>query len=161
MNPAKPTASEQAGRSLVTMYESWKSEDREIEAFIDELQSWMYQVAQMGHPHFGETATRLRPLQEHLWKHFENERRMLEEITQSRLAPEEVAGRIRTESVRDRDELFSELDNLIDRLNQVDPPFDSWQRAVDEVRAMLNLVTRHEESEAANIQSLISGAQGR
>ena len=67
-------------KSLPTIYQTWRTEDRDLEACIDQVRDWMHQVAQLGVPHFGETATRLRPLRERLVTHFEREDQMVAQL---------------------------------------------------------------------------------
>ncbi len=52
----------QSIESIAFIHESWKQEDRQLDNCLDAVRDWMQEVNQLGIPHFGETATRLRPL---------------------------------------------------------------------------------------------------
>ncbi len=142
-------------RRLAEIYRDWQSEDRELETSIDELRRWMYEVSQLGDPHFGETATRLEPLRQRLVQHFAREDEMIAEIASSHLTSTQKARAMNNQSLRDRGRLFAQLDDLTDRLNQLDPPFVSWQRATEEVEAFVAVLEEHERREAENMEELI------
>ena len=49
------------------------------------------------------------------------------------------------------------LDDLIERLNQSDPPFDSWQAATEEVEVFVEQLEQHEDHETDMIELLMPG----
>ena len=62
------------------LVQKWRSEDRVVTTKIDELRQWMREVRQLGIPHFGETATRLRQIRDQLVQHFQREEAMTSEV---------------------------------------------------------------------------------
>jgi iron-sulfur cluster repair protein YtfE (RIC family) len=145
--------------SLATIYRNWLSQDRELQSRIDEIRQWMYEVAEFGQPHFGETASRLQPLRKRLMQHFEREDEMTEEIAKSHLTSTSEVKAMRQQSSRDRNRLFAQLDELTDRLNLLDPPFASWQRAIEEVEVLIDSLEGHEVREVENLKSLIPSSE--
>jgi hypothetical protein len=146
-------------RSLSDIYRNWQSEDRQLGICIDEVRKWMQEVSQLGVPHFGETATRLGPLRRRLVQHFEREDEMIAEIVKSHLTSTRKVKAMGKQSSRDRNRLFSQLDDLISRLNQLDPPFASWERAIEEVELFVDKLEQHENREAKSIHALIPDQQ--
>ncbi len=148
-----------SNRPLSAIYQDWQSEHREFETCIAEIRKWMYELAQMGDPHFGETATRLKPLRRWLVAHFDREDEMVAEIASSHLASTRKANAMGKQSSRDRARLLAQLDDLMDRLIQLDPPFVSWQRAIQEVEAFVDLLGDHEAREIKSVQTLIPDSE--
>ena len=140
---------------LSSFYQTWKAEDRELEAGIDEIRDWMQEVTQLGIPHFGETATRLNPLRQQLVTHFQREDQMIGQLAglYSTSSPEVEA--VSRQSTRDHDQLLARLDDLIQRLSETDPPFASWQAAIAEVEMFVDVLEQHEEQEADSIETLM------
>lgn len=148
-----------ADPSLSRIYRNWQSEDRKLETCIDEIREWMYEVSQLGNPHFGETATRLKPLRRRLVQHFEREDEMVAAIAKSHLTSTRKVNAMSKQSSRDRERIFSHLDGLMDRLNQLDPPFVSWERAIEEVEEFVAVLEQHERREAKSIKTVISNSE--
>lgn len=148
-----------ASPSVSVIFANWQKEDRGLESCVDQVRDWMREVAQLGIPHFGETATRLRPLRHRLVQHFAREDEMIEQLAQlySSSSPEIEA--VRRQSVHDHDQLLARLDNLINRLNELVPPFDSWQTAIDDVEMFVDLLEQHEEQESESVQMLMPSRQ--
>ncbi len=59
----------------------------------------------------------------------------------------------------DRDRLFTQIDDLMKRLNQLDPPFDSWQQAMKEVEVFIDVLEQHENREVENMTKLIPNTE--
>ena len=142
---------------LGQIYESWRAEDRKLSTCIEEIRDWMLEVNQLGIPHFGETASRLQPLRESMLLHFEREDEMLEKLAAlyPRTSPEVQAFQRQTE--RDHQTLISRLDELRGRLKEVDPQFDSWTAAMQEVDVFFEEMEQHERSESDRIEMLMPG----
>jgi chromosome segregation ATPase len=142
-------------RSLAEIYQNWQSEDQELESSIAVIRDWMEEVSKFGTPHFGETATRLKPLRQRLVQHFEREDEMLAEIASSHLTSSQMVSEMNTQSMHDRQRLLDQLNDLMNRLEQLDPPFASWQQATEEVDGLVGVLETHERREAANVEKLI------
>jgi hypothetical protein len=142
-------------RSLPKIFDRWRAEDRELELRIDELRDWMGEVSQLGIPHFGETATRLGQVRERLVQHFQREDEMVAEL--ARLYPDsspEIAS-IRNQSSRDHSQLLTRLDDLSRRLSELEPPFESWQEAMQDVELFVNALEHHEDHESESVMMLM------
>jgi hypothetical protein len=140
---------------LPKIFDSWRAEDCELELRIDELRDWMGEVSQLGIPHFGETATRLCQVRERIVQHFEREDEMVAEL--ARLYPgssPEIAS-IRKRSSRDHSHLLTRLDDLSKRLSELEPPFKSWQEAMQDVELFVNELEQHEDHESESVMMLM------
>ena len=148
-------SSSDSSESVAVLCRRWGTEDRELEAYINELRYWMHEVSQLGTPHFGETANRLVLLRRRLVGHFLREDELIAELgtTFPPKSPEFEA--VQRQSPRDHERRLSLLDDLINRLIQPEPPFESWQRAVKDVEMFVSLVEQHEDQESDNIRSLL------
>lgn len=155
----KQSEIKEAKRTLAQIYHDWQAEDREIERRVDELRRWMYEVSQLGDPHFGETATRLGPMRQRLLVHFEREDEMISEIAASHRTSARKVNMMRRQSSADRDQLIEQLDDLAMRLNELDPPFVSWQRAVDEVETLVHSLEAHEARESERMTELLPSSE--
>lgn len=142
-------------QTLPEVYEQWCDEDRQLEISINEVRQWMQEVAKLGIPHFGEMATRLRPLETRLTTHFQREGEMIQQVAElyPRTSPE--VGAIRRQATFDHAHLEDRLSDLIDRLDELDPTFASWQSAIDEVESFVDLLEQHEEQESESIRMLM------
>ena len=140
---------------LPKIFHKWRAEDRELELRINELREWMGEVSQLGIPHFGETATRLGQVRERLVQHFEREDEMVTELAS--LYPDsspEIAS-IRKQSSRDHSLLLSRLDDLSKRLSELEPPFESWQQAMQDVEFFVDTLEQHEDRESESVMMLM------
>ncbi|MGI9473257.1 MAG: hemerythrin domain-containing protein [Rubripirellula sp.] len=142
-------------QTLPDLYQQWSVEDRQLEACVDEVRHWMQEVAQLGIPHFGETATRLRPLAERLGTHFQREDDMIQQVAQLYPNTSPEVNAIRRQATRDHDQLRDRLGDLIERLDLLEPPFESWQLAIDEVELFVDMLEQHEEQESESIRMLM------
>jgi hypothetical protein len=142
-------------RPLPKIIQKWRAEDRELKLRINELREWMGEVSQLGIPHFGETATRLGQVRARLVQHFEREDEMVAEL--ARLYPDsspEIAS-IRKQSSRDHSLLLSRLDDLSKRLSELEPPFESWQQAMQDVELFVDTLEQHEDRESESVMMLM------
>lgn len=144
-------------QALVGIFDSWKEEDRQLQISVDEVRDWMLQVNQLGIPHFGETATRLRPLKQRLFVHFGRELELISQLAAHYPPPSPEIEAVQKQSIRDHDQLLARLDDLIARLNLTEPPFQSWTEAMEEVGLFMDAIEQHEEHESDSIQMLMPG----
>ena len=137
------------------IFARWRAEDEALGTQVDAIRQWMRELDQLGKQHFGETATRLRLLRESLVEHFERESQMASTLCQvySETSPELTA--IQNRSNRDRANLLKRIDELIERLDQLEPPFQNWQQAIDEIEAFVSLLEQHEAHEWDCIEILL------
>lgn len=126
----------------------WHDGHRELDAFFDDYRKWSYEVSQFGFPHFGEMADRLEQLRELLRDHFSKENEICSQLiaVSDRATPEIEANRRRVAS--DHTSLLARLDELISRLNELEPPFESWEDALNQVERFCDALEQHEEQEA-------------
>ena len=147
----------QSKSELGRVFAQWLDEDRRLATCIDEVRQWMSEVNQLGIPHFGETASRLEPARECLTVHFDREVEMLEQL--KTLYPEgspEVSAFTR-QTLTDHERILNRLSDLCGRLTQVDPPFESWTSAMDEVDLFFEELELHERLESDRVSMLMPG----
>ena len=142
-------------QSLSLIFDHWQDEDRSMDATLREVRDWMKEVEQLGIPHFGEIAIRLRPLRERLVIHFEREDEMIAQLAASLLEPSVDFDQLRSESANDHEMLLAQLDDFSARLNETDPPFASWQAAMSEVESFIARLERHEAMESNAIEKFL------
>ncbi len=142
---------------LSRLLESWREEDQKLNVRIETIRDWMNQVNQLGIPHFGETASRLQPLRDSLLQHFTCEDEILAKLAAlyGGQAPEVNAFKRQTRL--DHQALLSRLDDLTRRLKEIDPPFESWTAAMDEVDLFFEAMEEHERNEHERVGMLMPG----
>jgi hypothetical protein len=136
-------------------FDEWKQEDRQLEDALDVMRDWMSQVAQLGVPHFGEAGTRLQSFRNQLVEHFAREDELLAELSDCCDDSSESLAATRRQTDRDHQQLLERLDDLVTRLNELDPPFISWQAAIEELELLTVLVEQHEDQESESLCALI------
>jgi hypothetical protein len=114
----------------------------------------MNEVSQLGIPHFGETATRFRPLRQRLIHHFAIEDEIIERGAAKRDATLPGSEDPHLGSSREHKELLERLDDMLSRLARPDPPFASWQAAMNEVEQFVDLLEEHESRESERIKAI-------
>jgi hypothetical protein len=137
-----------------SLFQTWQMERRAVAACLDELRDWMNEVSQLGIPHFGETATRLRPLRQRLIHHFAVEDEMIEKFAARRGTTRPGTDGPHLCSSREHEQLLQRLDDMLSRLAQPDPPFASWQAAMNEVEQFVDLLEEHESRESERIKAI-------
>lgn len=137
------------------VFARWRIEDEELGRKVDEIRQWMRELDLIGKQHFGETATYLRDLRKQMVRHFEREVEMLEQIGKlyTSGSPEILA--VRRQSDREHHNLLGRAEDMIARLDQIDPPFESWQQAMDEMDGLVSLLEQHESNEWDSIEMLL------
>ena len=148
--------SKATNQTVVSVFECWRTEDRELEASVCDLREWMKEVEQLGIPHFGETATRLSPLRGRLVLHFQREDEMISQLAASLPEPSSEFDNLRNGAAYDHDSLLARLDDLSERLKETDPKFPSWQAAMAEVKSFVDRLEEHEAMEVMNIESCLA-----
>ncbi len=133
--------------------EKWIREHLELDQWISELVAWMDEVSKLGIPRFGQAGTRLNQLRHRLVEHFRVEDQIAVELCESRPSSVEVQAAQRQAS-RDHDQLLDRMDDLYEKLMQLEPPFASWQDAVQQIGWFMDMLEQHEEQESENIQWL-------
>ena len=140
---------------LCQILENWRTDDRELSTCLEEIRDWMSEVNQLGIPHFGETASKLQPLRASLRTHFEREDRMLEKLAEFYPPTSPEVQAFQRQTSIDHHSLLVRLDDLHSRLKEIDPPFDSWTAAMDEVDVFFDAMEQHELQESDRINMLM------
>jgi len=143
-----------AKSSTHDLFQRWKFEDHELAARIDETRKWMQQVAERGTPRFGETGSQLTQLRSFLLMHFGREADLCNRLESLYKKPCPEIEAMRRQATNDHEQLLSQLDELIAKLNALEPPFDSWQAAIEQVESFADLLEQHEEQESESILAL-------
>ncbi len=145
----------QSEKTLHSLFQQWKDEDQELERYIDDVRDWMADVSQLGIPRFGETANRLKSLLDRLTDHFDREDEIIAQLAEL-YAPDSVeVSAARRQASRDHRLLSDRLGDLVSRLDQLEPPFASWESAMDEVELFVVALEQHEDQEAESVEMLI------
>ena len=144
-----------ASSEIHALFGQWKDEDRDLDSYVDSVRDWMNDVSKLGIPRFGETANRLQRLRERLNAHFEREDKIggqLQDLYEGDSAELTAACR---QAQRDHSSLLDQLDSLIARLDEVDPPFPSWEAAMGQFELFIVALEQHEDHELDSIEMLI------
>ncbi len=136
-------------QQLNDVMQRWNDEHAELSKKITEITRWLGEVSQLGVPRFGELAERLRHLRDRMLQHFDREDKLGEEMHLSHACVEVEATRRRAAS--DHLHLTERLDRLIAKLSELDPPFNSFQQAIDEVSLFVDAFEQHEEEESQGL----------
>ncbi len=137
------------------VFARWRIEDEELATQVDTIRQWMRELDQLGRQHFGETATRLRELRELMVTHFDREAEMIEKLGQDHYSDSPEVAAVRRQSDRDHQHLLNQIDQLIGRLDQLEPPYGSWQEAIDDLESLVSLLEQHEAREWDSIEMLL------
>ena len=62
---------------------------------------------------------------------------------------------IQSQSATEHIQLLDRLDELTRNLNELEPPFDSWQATIDQLEWFVDALECHEEQESASIEALM------
>lgn len=133
----------------------WQQGHHDLNSFFGEHRQWAYEIAQRGFPHFGETADRLKQLRLRLTEHFRQEDEISERLAKLGETPSPEVEANRRQVAIDHGCLLSRLDTLIGRLSELEPPFESWQAAVEEVELFCDALEQHEEQESDCLNWLV------
>ncbi len=141
--------------TIQALFGKWKNEDRELGRYLDAVRDWMHDVSQLGIPRFGETADRLEQLQDRLGIHFDREDEITEQLSDYYSSSSIELEAIRRQTRRDHQQLAERLEELIARLNELEPPFVSWESAIDEVELFVIVLEQHEDQHVESFETLI------
>lgn len=133
----------------------WRDDHKKLDEFFDEHRRWAYDIGQRGIPHFGETADRLKQLRERLAEHFAREDEICDQLLAIADSPSPEVESNRRQVATDHVNLLTRLDKLISNLSELEPPFDSWQQAVEQVELFCDALEQHEEQESDCITWLV------
>lgn len=150
----------ETGENAGEVFTTWQVEDNELAKRLRMIRDWMRQVSQYGAPRFGETATKLSQLRTYLVTHFAHEIELCDRLMAlpGKQFPE--IDLMREQSVEDHRHLLADLDSLIARLNELDPPFVSWQSAMAEVEAFAATLEQHETQESKSVKAITQNEAG-
>jgi len=137
---------------LSQLIKIWNNEHIDLSKNIQDTSVWLGQVSQLGRPRFGELAARLRVMRERMKRHFEREELLGQDLRQVANCVEAVSSSRRASN--DHQHLLQRVDELISKLRELEPPFDSFQQAIDQVSLFVDAFEQHEEQEAAGLQWL-------
>jgi uncharacterized protein (DUF3084 family) len=126
-----------------------------LESHIDVIRDWMISVSQLGIPRFGETAGRLKQLRARLALHFDHETDISAQLTSLYASNSVELNGVRRQMDHDHRNLLQRFDELIQRLEELDPPFSSWESATEEVELLVVALEQHEDQEADSFRTLI------
>ena len=140
---------------LCQAFQQWKETDQELDQRFESIRDWMIEVGQLGIPRFGETATRLQPLVESLAILFENENTIANQLAKAYPQSLRAISAVKRQCFRDHDQLKRRLDDLISRLQEIEPPFASWNLAYDEVSLFIEALHQHEDQESESLHILM------
>lgn len=144
-----------SNESIQLVFERWQAEDRDLKTCIDGIRQWMREIEKFGIPHFGEAATRMRAMQQRLIQHFGSEDEMILELALIQPIAGAKLDELSQESTSDHSELLDRLAQLMERLNQLEPPYDSWQDALAEFEQIVVAIEDHEAEESRQVAALI------
>lgn len=139
-------------QSLAPLLQQWNDEHQDLSRSIRETTLWLGQVSQRGIPRFGELAARLSLMRQRMKQHFDREEVLGNDLQQASDCLEVKTTRRR--SINDHQHLTQRIDDLIARLSELEPPFDSFQQAIDQVGLFVDAFEQHEEQEAQGLQWL-------
>lgn len=145
----------QSDTSVHEIFAKWRSEDELLGRQLDSIRQWMRELDQLGKQHFGETATRLKLLRETIVDHFEREEALVKKLSEHYSPDSPELAAVKNQASREHQNLLDRFDDLIRRLDLVEPPFESWQQAMDEMQDLVNLFEQHEANEWESIEMLL------
>jgi len=148
--------SSEALNTPAELFNEWREEDRDLDAYIDELRGWMREVNQLGIPHFGEAAARLTSLRSRLMRHFEREHQIIASLANHFSGTDSALETLKAHAQRDHAAMLNQLDELMQRLNQLDPPFCSWLAAMEEIEAFVSRLWQHERLESGYVSTILA-----
>tara|TARA_R110002049_G_scaffold50370_3_gene143100 strand:- start:143229 stop:143693 length:465 start_codon:yes stop_codon:yes gene_type:complete len=138
------------------VFDIWKQEDRELERQLDLIRQWMMETSAASNENrFEESASRLSQLRSYLKQHFDHENELTYQLSEIYPKPSPEIEAIQRQAARDHVQLLEKIDALIEDMNRLAPPFDSWQAAIDQVEWFVDLLEQHEEQESESICAMM------
>ncbi len=120
------------------LFDQWQREDEQLEAYIHDLRGWMNEVNQLGIPHFGEAGVRLTAFRKRMVKHFESEDEIIAQLAENFSGADASVVKLRSQSRRKHEKILTHVDGLMNRLDQLEPPFESWVAMMQEVESFID-----------------------
>ncbi len=94
-------------------------------------------------------------MQQRLIQHFGSEDEMILELALIQPIAGAKLDELSQASASDHSELLDRLAQLMERLNQLEPPYDSWQDALAEFEQIVVAIEDHEADESRQVAALI------
>lgn len=138
--------------SLQPLMSQWNEEHKDLARSIRETTLWLGEVSQRGIPRFGELAARLSQMRRRMKQHFDREETLGDDLQRASDCLEVKTSRQR--AANDHQHLTQRIDDLIAKLSELEPPFESFQQAIDQVGLFVDAFEQHEEQEAQGLQWL-------
>jgi hypothetical protein len=138
--------------SLEELMEQWSHAHVDLAHRIEATQRWLAQVRHQHLQGYGELAAQLKGFRQWLLTHFEREQQLGEQLQRVRDCLEMSTSRRQIAS--DHQHLTRRIDMLIQRLDELEPPFDSFDQAVEDVGLFIDAFELHEEHETQCLQWL-------
>lgn len=113
----------------------------DVSSAVAELQQWIVEVSELGMPHFGELGQRLMCYRETLEKQFSEEECSPQFSGGSKQFSE--CSQELSMLCQQHAQFLDELDNMVVKLHQEPPPYDSWQDAVRQFQELQTEIERH------------------
>ena len=82
---------------------------------------------------------------------------MLAKLAELYPASSPEVGAFKRQTSADHHTLLARLDDLHSRLKEIDPPFESWTAAMDEVDVFFEAMEQHERNESDRVSMLMPG----
>jgi hypothetical protein len=112
-------------------------------------------VNDIGIPHFGEAGDRLRSRRGRLVQHIDRQDEKIEGLAEYFDDSPSAVGPLRNQSSADHQHIMHRLDGLMERLNQLEPPFKSWLAAMGEIESFVSGLAQHEREESDTVAALL------
>lgn len=141
--------------SVHRLYQRWRAEDRELEAYLDALRDWIHELIRSGQPRSSELGERLNRFRDRLVRHFEREDEIVQELAKTFDSPPVELDATRRQAEHDHRQLLERLDHFIGRLEGTEAPFESWTAATEELELLVDVLEQHEEQESDSIELLM------
>jgi hypothetical protein len=138
--------------SLDELMGLWNREHVDLAHRSEATQRWLRQVRQQHAQGYGDLAAQLKGFRQWLLGHFEREEELGAQLQRVRDCVEMSASRRQIAS--DHQHLARRIDMLIQRLDELEPSFDSFAGAVEEVGLFIDAFELHEEQETQCLQWL-------
>ncbi len=129
-----------------------QQDHRSLMSAIGDVRQWVRDVSELGMPRFGELGVRLRPFRELLSAHFADEESGEFPASGGQSGDGQPKAGENLAGLHHR--ILEDLDSMIARLRASEPPFRSWQAAIEELEALIKVIEQHEEYEMNLLQGV-------
>lgn len=149
------TKDNNAIRSIHELFSEWEQEDQRIEKQLGEIRDWMNQASELGVPCFGDTGEQLKAFRQVLITHFEQEDDLCDRLSQFYPSPCPELDAMGRQARGDHSNLIGRINQLVENLDAIEPSFDSFQCAIDQVDLLMVAIEQHEEYESDSVRALL------